>query len=423
MTPESTYSFLHERNIVVLISCRIIWGLAQALFMSYFSLFALAQDGVTPEILGLIVSLKAAGTAFLSPIAGYLADAFGRKKMIFSGTAMQASCYLFYFFARDYKVILIGSIIEGLAVIHLPALSAITQDSLIKSNRGLGLSATTGLQSLPSIISPFIGGVLYANIGIDAGMRIGFAFAFVTGLTVAFIRFKFLNETLVKSPQTERGSIIRILRESYVGMFSILKEYKELRGLIILGTVDTFFTSIAAPFWVVYAKSVIGLTTVEWGTIQSLVAAVNVIVLLFSGRYVDRLGRKKIMLLNLLMSPALSISFVFCQNFYQVLLFQSFMTAQNAFVMPAGSALQADIVPREARGRAIAALGWQPIVLAVGAASSGFFKFPPYFMGSFLSGYIYNMNPNFPWYLLACGYIIEFIACYFLIREPKKSAD
>ena len=424
MKKESSYSFLRERNIIVLISCRIIWGLTQALFMSYFSLFALAQQGVTLEMLGLIFSLKAVGTVILTPIAGYLADSLGRKKMIFAGTSLHAISYLFYLVATDYKMILVGSFVEGLAIIHFPALQAITQDSLAQSERGLGLSATTGLQALPSLISPFIGGILYERLGIDTGMRIGFALAFVAGLTVAFIRLKFLNETVSKSAEKfEVGNLISILGKSYSGMFSILREYKELRGLIVLTTVDTFFAAIAAPFWVVYAKEVIGLSTMEWGITQSLIAGVNVVVLLFSGIYADRFGRKKIMLVNLLMAPIVNISFIYCQNLYQVLLFQSFLTAQNAFTMPAASALQADIVPKEARGRAIAALGWQPIVISMGAVSQGFFRCPPYFIGSLLSGYIYEMNPRYPWFLMAGAYVAEVVICYFLIKEPEKPAE
>ncbi len=424
MKKELSYGFLRNRNIIVLISCRIIWGLTQALFMSYFSLFTLAQEGVTPEMLGLIVSLRAVGTVIISPIAGFLADSLGRKKMILAGTSLHAISYLFYLAAKDYRMILVGSLVEGLAVIHFPALQAITQDSLAQSERGLGISATTGLQALPSLVSPFVGGILYESRGIDAGMRIGFILAFLAGLTVAFIRFKFLNETVSRpTEKSEDRSLISIFVNSYRDMFSILKEYKELRGLIILSAVDTFFASIAAPFWVVYATGVIGISKLEWGIIQSLVAGVNVAVLLFSGGFADRLGKKKVMLINILMAPIVTISFIFCQNFYQVLLFNSVLTIQNAFTMPAASALQADIVPKRSRGRAIAALGWQPIVISLGAVSQGFFKFPPYFVGSLLSGVVYSMDLSLPWILLAGGYITELVVCYFLIKEPKKPTE
>jgi MFS family permease len=277
---------------------------------------------------------------------------------------------------------------------------------------------------VPTLISPFIGGILYETLGIDAGMRIGFTLAFIAGISVAFIRFRFLKETIDQpSEQFQLGNVVSILKKSYSSMFSILTEFKELRGLVILSIVDTLFGAIAAPFWVVYAKNVTGLTTLEWGIIQSLGAVINVSFLLFSGNFVDRFGKRKVILVNLLLAPIVNLSFVFCQNFYQVLVFQFLLTVQNAFIMPAAMALQADIVPRESRGRALAALGWRPVVIALGVMSQGFFKFPPYFVGSLLSGYVYERNPSFPWFILAFAYSLELIICFFLIKEPKKPVE
>ncbi|MEM2093950.1 MAG: MFS transporter [Candidatus Bathyarchaeia archaeon] len=424
MNSGSAYSFLRERNIVVLIACRIIWGLTQALFTSYFSLFALAQKGVTPELLGLIVSVKSLGTVILSPIAGYLADALGRKKMIFAGTCLHAASYLFYLVATDFNMIFIGSLVEGMAVLHMPALQAITQDSLVRSRRSLGLSATTGLQAIPTLISPFIGGLLAERLGIDAGMRIGFGLAFAAGILVAFIRLKFLRETV--NDVTERFDVMgiyKVVKRSYAGMFSLLREYKLLRGFIYVSLVDTFFASITAPFWVVYAKTIIGLTTVEWGIIEVIAAAVNILVLFFSGSLVDRLGKKKIMLLNLTAAPVVNLAFIYCGNATHVALIRVLLTAQNAFILPAATALLADIVPRKDRGRAIAAVGWQPIVISIGAVSSGFFRFLPYFIGSLLSGYVYELDVRLPWYLLVSGYVAEAVICHYVVREPENPAE
>jgi len=421
---DSAYSFLRDRNIIVLIGCRIIWGLTQALFTSYFSLFALAQKGVTPELLGLVISVKSVGTVILSPIAGYLADSLGRKKMIFAGTSLHAISYLFYLVATDFNMIFIGSLIEGMAVLHMPALQALTQDSIVRSRRSLGLSATTGLQAIPTLISPFIGGVLAERLGIDTGMRIGFTLAFAAGLLVAFIRLRFLRETV--NDVTERfelRSLCSVAKRSYAGMFSLLREYKLLRGLVYLSLVDTFFAALTAPFWIVYAKTLIGITTVEWGMIEVVVAAVNIIILFFSGSLVDRLGRKRVMLLTLAVAPMANLGFIYCQSAVQVAFVRVLLTAQNAFIMPASTALLADIVPRKDRGRAIAAIGWQPIVITIGAISSGFFRFPPYFVGSIVSGYTYEVDVRLPWFLLALGYVLEFLVCHRMVREPEKPAE
>ena len=156
----STYSFLREQNIIVLISCRLMWGMTQLLFLPYFALFALAQPGGTLETLGIIASVKAIGFFVIAPIAGQLADSRGRVKIIAVGTSLHALSYLFYIVATDINMVILGSLVEGFSVIHMPALQAITQESLRRSTRELGLSTTSGLQSLPSLVAPLAGGIL-----------------------------------------------------------------------------------------------------------------------------------------------------------------------------------------------------------------------------------------------------------------------
>jgi len=81
-----------------------------------------------------------------------------------------------------------------------------------------------------------------------------------------------------------------------------------------------------------------------------------------------------------------------------------------------------DIAPRRDRGRAIAAVGLLPIVISLEAVSAGFFRFPPFFVGSVLSCCICELNLSYPWFLLAGGCVFELVISWFLIREPEKRA-
>jgi MFS family permease len=398
--------------------------MTQLLFLPYFALFALAQPGGTPETLGIVASVKAIGFFVIAPIAGRLADSRGRVKMIAAGTSLHALSYLFYVAATDINMVILGSLAEGFSIIHMPALQAITQESLRRGTRGLGLSATTGLQSLPSLVAPLAGGILVEWMGIDAGMRVGFTLALIVGLLVAAIRLRYLRETLevqTVGPFT-LGAIPRILRRSYTDMFNLLREYRALRGLVLLASIDTFFAAVTAPFWIVYGQSVIGLTTTQWGLIEIIVAPVNIVVLLFSGRFVDRFGKKRVMLLALLTAPLVNLSFIFCRNLSQVLLFRVLLTAQNAFIMPATTAFLADLVPTRHRGRTAAAIGWNPIVMSLGATASGFYRFLPSFTGSAISGYVYSYDPTLPWVLLAAAYAVECVVAYVFIQESETTA-
>lgn len=421
---KSSYSFLKGRNIKLVILCRVFWGLTQFLFLPYFSLFVLAQKGVTLELLGLIISMRGVGLFIVIPLAGHLADSLGRRRIIFVGTFLHAVSYLFYFFGTDFNVFFIGSLIEGLSSVHLPAIQALLQDSLAQNNRGLGLSVTLGLQALPTLVSPFVGGILAEQLGLDLGMRIGFALAFSVGVGIAFVRLKFLKETLERNKdKIEFKRLITIMKKSYLGMFNILKEYKILKGLLFLTLINTFFTAIALPFWIVYARNVVGISPGGWGLIESILAVVNVLFLLFSGNFIDRFGKKKVMVITLLFAPITNLLFVYCQNLLQVLLVRMVLTIQNAFLMPAVIALMADIVPRKNRGRAIAAFGLHPVVMKIETSTSGFFRFFPYFAGSLISGYVFRFDPRYPWFLVTIGYSVGLILCYFLIKEPEKPAE
>jgi MFS family permease len=421
----SDYQFLKEQNILVLISCRIIWGMTQLLFTPYFSLFILAQPGGSPEILGIVASVKVISFIIITPIAGLLTDSRGRVTMITLGTVLHAITYLFYVFANDVTMIILGSFAEGLSLIHLPALRAITHESLKPRTKGLGLSATTGLESLPRVIAPFLGGVLTEWIGIDAGMRIGFTLGFFVGLLVAFIRYRFLQETL-QTPLTESIKITKIwnvLQTSYSNMLYLLREYISLRGLVVVAALNAFFAALTAQFWIVYAQNTIGASTTEWGVIEMIVAPYTILVLLFSGKLVDRYGRKRIILSCLALAPGIILVFLFSSNFLTLLAFRLGLATLNSFALPATTAIISDIVPSHSRGRAFAAIGMIPITISLDSSASGFYMFLPSITGSVASGFIYSFNPQLPWVLLTIGYIAQFGLSWLLIKEPHRTYE
>jgi len=418
----SDYHFLKERNILVLISCRVIWGMTQLLFTPYFSLFILAQPGGSPETLGIVASVKAISFIVITPIAGLLTDTKGRVTLITLGTALHAVTYLFYVFANDMTMIILGSFAEGLSLIHLPALRAITHESLHPRTKGLGLSATTGLESLPRVIAPFLGGILTEWIGIDQGMRIGFSLGFGVGLLVAFIRYRFLRETLQTPLETsiKLSQIVNMFQTSYANMLHLLREYIFLRGLVLVAALNSFFAALTAQFWIVYAQNVIGVSTGEWGLIEMIVAPYTIMILLFSGKLVDRYGRKRIILLCLALAPCMVLVFLFSANFFTLLVFRLGLATLNSFMLPATTAIISDIVPSQSRGRAFAAIGMVPITISLDSSASGFYMFFPSITGSIASGFIYSFNSQLPWVLLTMGYIIQFSLSWLMIKEPQQ---
>jgi MFS family permease len=76
-------------------------------------------------------------------------------------------------------------------------------------------------------------------------------------------------------------------------------------------------------------------------------------------------------------------------------------------LMTASSALMADLVPRESRGRV--------------SGSSSFFTLIAMAVGSFLGGYIYdNISHQLPWWLQYVFVVPSILIILFFVKEPKK---
>jgi MFS family permease len=69
----------------------------------------------------------------------------------------------------------------------------------------------------------------------------------------------------------------------------------------------------------VYAQNTMGASTTEWGLIEMIVAPYTIVVLLFSGKLVDRYGRKRIILSCLALTPSMILVFLFSTNFLTLL--------------------------------------------------------------------------------------------------------
>jgi MFS family permease len=79
----------------------------------------------------------------------------------------------------------------------------------------------------------------------------------------------------------------------------------------------------------------------------------------------------------------------------------------NASFFTSLSALEADLVPRERRGRTSAVLG---LVASFSAAT-----------GQAFTGFAYeNISPRFPFFVATAVLIAALGIAYFLVREPKE---
>ncbi len=424
---KSMFSFM-KGNILVLTVSQIAMFFSMRMAMPYFSLYVLELGG-TPAEIGLVTSFRALASLFIYPIAGQLADNVGRVKMIGLSRIFAFSMYLFYIFAPNWLALASGSFCLGLIIFHLPAQSALTADSLPSEQRGVGYATLTAVPGAIAIFAPYTGAYITTTYGVNAGMRYLYTVILVSGIVIAFIYLRFLKETL-KEPKSKihLKNIPSLIKESYIGVWETLKWMpKSLKALALIMMVSLFFNSIAGPFWIIYAVDVIKLTTLEWGLIMLFMGGFRIGLALPAGIIVDKLGKRKALIAALTLSVLPVFLFVFCRTFLHTLLVLLMTSVANSFIMPTCSALVADFVPREKRGRVMATLGRGMLFIMVGGGGGGggpgmgTLLTIPMILASLLSGYIYSFNSTYPWLLLTLGFILCLILTVTMVKEPKKA--
>jgi MFS family permease len=419
--------FAQGNNLIIAVT-DMLGNFARGLVLPYMSLYVLALGGDTTRV-GLVNSLSPLAGLLMFPIGGYIADRASRAKLIALGSAFSASVVLLYILAPSWQMVAIAALLQGFGVFPFPARSALIADSLPPGDRGRGIAVQNAISWGAAVLAPYIGGVVIDAHGPKAGLRglygVMMAFYLVSGA----IQIRFLQETRVPS-ERKKGVTLSdlgsVLRDAYGGVPSMLRELprtlKALAGVIVLSFVAA---AVAAPFWVLYAVEHIGLSSAAWGTVLLVETILKSAMFVPAGMLVDRWGRVKSLVAALSISLLSIPAFVLASSIAAVLVTRIALAVAFAIGIPSCSALMADIVPRDIRGRVMAALGQGGILIGtaggVGGPGVGFVTIVPLMIASLAGGYLYAWHPASPWMVaaIATGMAIVLIALW--IRDPERA--
>jgi len=163
--------------------------------------------GASEYVIGLMYALGYI-ILFLVRIPGaYIADKYGRRRIIALMTFGVGVSYLFYALAFDWRVVLIGMVIGNLCLIYQPALEAITADSIPPEKRGVGYALTRVIPGIPSVAGPAIAGYIVSIYGLVPTMRAIYVLISAMMVLAALIRLLFLRETLHKALEYKGDSL------------------------------------------------------------------------------------------------------------------------------------------------------------------------------------------------------------------------
>jgi DHA1 family tetracycline resistance protein-like MFS transporter len=420
---RGVFSFMRG-NILVLTLTQSLGRFFRAMVMPYASLYVLALGG-EPAQIGLINSLRPLAGLVMFPLSGYITDRAGRVRLIalagyFSGVTM-----LIFVLAPSWEWIALASFVQGFMVFQFPPTSATIADSLETRNRGTGMATMNMIASTLAILSPYIAGILLEAYDVAFGMRILYALLAGASVVAATVNLRFLRETSSNGGEKAPLNLMDVFREAYGGIPSVLRQLpRSLKALGVVIILLFMCNGIAASFWVVYAVEQMGLSSVDWGLILLIEAALKTVLFIPGGLLVDRYSRSRTLLVSLAISLVSIPMFVLSTGFYHVLLIRVAVAVATVIFIPACTALMADSVPREMRGRVMAAFGRGSVMLGAtgggtGGPGMGYFITVPVMIASIAGGVLYTANPTYPWVFVFAATLISVIVSAAFIRDPK----
>ena len=308
--------FLDSRTPPHIATLVIMTG-AGALSMNILlpSLPGIAREfGVSYSYAQLLISAYLAATAFMQLIIGPLSDRFGRRPVLLISMSIFIAATILCMVAPNFKILLLGRIIQTAVVSGLALSRAIVRDMVSTDKAASMIGYITMGMALVPMVGPFIGGVLDEIYGWRAAMGVSLVF----GLFVYVLVWFDLGET-----NRNRSS-------SFSDQFRAYPELIRSRrfwgyALSAAFTSGSFFAFLGgAPL---IAVDYLGLKPSELGLYFAITAVGYILGNFISGLYSERVGINRMMLLgNVVTATGMTASIaVFAQGATHPLAFFGFM--------------------------------------------------------------------------------------------------
>jgi MFS family permease len=399
---RSEFSFF-TGNYRILVLSWIVMDLAMEMPNPNFQYYVQALGGTGMGV-GLIGFANFISMAAVSFPGGYLADKYGRRWIITTMTFGMALSHLILALAPTWEFILFGSIVNSLCLIYQPALFAMFQDALPPKQRGIGSSITQLINSTFNTPGPLIAGVLLLQFGLVSSMRI--IYVLMTGLFLiaAVIRLRLKESKVLYMPIRLRrivSSYPLAVRES----IQVWKKVPRSMFWLFIGqTLWMFGFALTQVINALYARDVLLIPESQWWLVYFPLLVTMGITSIPVGKAIDRVGRKKPLYLALVVWGSATLLFI-NGTFYMVIIAMALFGVAQLLAMSASTALSADLVSSEHRGRINGSINFAGYIAMA--------------CGMLFGNYLYiNISAQTPFYAMLGLVIPIFLIIRTLVQEP-----
>lgn len=356
--------------------------------------------GINGSTIGLLVATFSLTQFLFSPLAGRLADTYGRKRMIVIGMIIFALSEGLFGIASSPVLLFVSRMLGGIsAAMIMPAVMAYAADITTNDERAAGMGYINAAITTGFIIGPGIGGYIA-----EFGIRVPFYSAAVAGILAACITTFILQESRpVREPESDTPRVAR-QRSSLLSQF--MHSYREpyFISLIIVFVMSFGLANFETVFGL-FVDQKFGFDPKDIASIITFGSIAGAVIQATAFSWIlNRVGEKRVISLCLLIAGVFILLTLFTHKYWMI-----FAVTFIVF-------LAIDIL-RPAIGTQMSKLANEQQGYVAGLNSA--FTSLGNIAGPILAGILFDIDINYP-YILAC---IVLLICYVFSLGVRKRSD
>ncbi len=354
------------------------------------------EMGASGIYLGLLTSLFGVTRSIISIPGGILADKFGRKKLIMTGLfTYTVVMFLFGMSTNLYHLLILRACQGAASGIVWPVAATMVADIVHPRDRGKAMGFFTMMWDGGIMAGPVLGGVLSAAFSIAVPFFVCSGLSLLSALIV-LRRVKESHSSREKKKDNPQNNIP-------IDIVSLI-------GVCITGFTVSFAQGLVQPILPLFGSEVIGLNEAAIGLVFGAMGVARFMVKPLSGSVGDTTGRKKVILVGLLLNGIFTTIISFARSLWTILVPSIVRAFGLGMTMPSMNAVVTSLTTREKRGKVMGIFST--------AQNAGLV------VGPLLGGFTFDaFSPQTPFIL--CG-IVAFVAAGFLVvtvKEPDNVED
>lgn len=353
------------RNAWILTSTSSLWSIGSAMANPYQTLY-FAALGASSFDIGILVAYGTGITVFALLLGGYVADNWGRRRVIVIFSWVSAASAAIYAAINSPYLIIIPLTVASMASIYTPAFNAVMFDSIEPGDRVRGFSVFSAINTIPSVFAPTIGGLLMAHYNILDGIKIAYLASAVFGAIGISFRQKMLGETFVVKRQKEKKPFLSYIKDSFVsGINATRKSDPIVKKLLLYITLAGIGTGLTAPYASIYVVDYLKFNPIDYSIVVDLAGLTTVCLLLGVVFLIKKMGAKNGVLIASIAAPVSNVMFSQAKTMDELLEWGVTGAVGTAIQSPSLSTMQAEAIEQEHRGKILAMFSILPSLVSL----------------------------------------------------------